>query len=154
LTVPVTNIAIEVQSDYECGNYVNYTRLRCTADGFPAPEFTWTDVSSGEVFATDTITLSTAGENEYVCTARNEIRDQETVLKSQITVNVSDGKWRVGHAHSLQHCSMQRSMLNLRELPQSWLEALTAQLDPTIGSSEYTRAIPRLINQHVFRYLI
>jgi len=87
---PVTNIAIEVQSDYECGNYVNFTRLRCTADGFPAPSFAWTDMSSGEVIATDTITLNKAGVNDYSCTAKNAIRDQESVIETQITVNVSD----------------------------------------------------------------
>ena len=103
MTVPVTNIAIELLSDYECGNYVNYTRLKCTADGFPAPDFTWTDVSSGEVFVTDTITLSKAGENDYACTARNTIRDQEFAIQSQISVNVSDGK---SHSHTLsfKHC--------------------------------------------------
>jgi hypothetical protein len=87
---PVTNIAIETLSDFECGYYVNFTRLKCTADGFPAPSFTWTDVSSGEVFETDTITLRNPGENEFICTATNVIRDVDNIVGAEISINVTD----------------------------------------------------------------
>ena len=86
-TDPVRGTAVEQESDYECGNYVNHTRLSCTADGYPDPTFTWTDVDTGDVFNTATITLTRSGNYSLVCTATNDIRG--VPYTEQITADVS-----------------------------------------------------------------
>lgn len=91
-TVPVKRAEIEIQSDFECDNYANYTRLRCSADGYPRPTFSWTDVTTGEVYEVQTITMLNSGENAFVCSAENKIRQVHYTTQQLIAINISAGK--------------------------------------------------------------
>jgi len=72
-------------------NYFQDTSLVCSADGYPAPLFTWTNLDTGATFAGETVSISGEGISRYECSATNAIRGQTQTVRSVIAVDITQG---------------------------------------------------------------
>ena len=72
--------------------YFQDTSLVCSAQGYPVPTFTWTNLDTGATFSGDTVTISDEGVSRYECNASNTIRGATQSLTTVIATDITAGK--------------------------------------------------------------
>jgi hypothetical protein len=69
--------------------YFEETSLVCSAQGYPAPTFQWTNLDTGATFEGDTIAISGEGVSRYECAASNTIRAETQTLRTVIATDIT-----------------------------------------------------------------
>jgi hypothetical protein len=73
-------------------NYFKETSVVCTAQGYPTPEFRWTDVTAGISYdGIDTLPINANGEGRYRCEATNAVRGESLTLSASLSTDITEG---------------------------------------------------------------
>ena len=65
------------------------SNLSCSAVGFPAPDVYWLNVLTGLVTSSANLTMTTLGQNHFICMATNVIRGELYSAELDVEVNVT-----------------------------------------------------------------
>jgi hypothetical protein len=69
--------------------YFEEPSLVCSAQGYPAPTFQWTNIDSGDTFDGATVPISETGVSRYACEASNTIRGQTQTIRTAIAADIT-----------------------------------------------------------------